>query len=314
MSSILVTGGAGFLGSHLCEALLQEGNEVLCLDNFFTGRKSNIAHLISDPKFELLRHDVTIPIKLEVDRIYNLACPASPPRYQYDPVQTLQANVQGSINMLDNAKRTGARILQASTSEVYGDSQVFPTPETYFGNVNPNGPRACYDEGKRAAETLFFDYHRQYGVDIRIPRIHNTFGPRMDPMDGRVVSTFIRQALLGEDLTIQGDGSHTRSFCYVDDMIQALLTMMEGSEIGPINVGSDKEISVNSIAELVLKLTSSSSEIRYIDNAIDDPNRRYPDVSLAREVLGWEAKTPLDVGLMKTIKHFEGLVNTWVRA
>jgi UDP-glucuronate decarboxylase len=308
--TILVTGGGGFLGSHLCERLLADGHDVLCLDNFFTGDKRNIRHLLDEPRFELIRHDVTLPIYLEVDRIYNLACPASPVHYQFDPVQTIKTSVHGAINMLGLAKRTKARILQSSTSEVYGDPDVHPQVEAYWGNVNPLGPRACYDEGKRCAETLFMDYHRQHGVEIKIIRIFNTYGPRMHPHDGRVVSNFIIQALQGQDITIYGEGQQTRSFCYCDDLIEGMLRLMETPpEItGPINVGNPGEFTIRQLAELVIELTGSRSTLVFQPLPQDDPRRRCPDIRMARDVLGWEPRTPLREGLVRTIAYFETLM------
>ncbi len=304
---VLVTGGAGFLGSHLCEKLLKEHYDVICVDNFYTGSKVNIEHLLKDPYFELIRHDITFPLYVEVDEIYNLACPASPIHYQNDPVQTTKVNVHGSINMLGLAKRTKAKILQASTSEVYGDPEVHPQPESYRGNVNPLGPRACYDEGKRCAETLFFDYHRQHGVKIKVARIFNTYGPRMHPNDGRVVSNFILQALRGEPLTIYGDGSQTRSFCYVDDLIDGLYRLMKtpDSFTGPVNLGNPEEVSILELAELILELTGSKSEIKFLPLPTDDPKQRCPDITLAKKVLEWEPKVQLREGLKKTIDYFE---------
>jgi len=303
---VLVTGGAGFLGSHLCERLLADGAEVLCVDNFFTGTHANIGHLLGNPRFELLRHDVTFPLYVEVDQIYNLACPASPVHYQFDPVQTTKTSVIGAINLLGLAKRTKARILQASTSEVYGDPTVHPQPEGYRGNVNPHGPRSCYDEGKRCAETLFFDYHRQHKVDIRVIRIFNTYGSRMHPNDGRVISNFILQALSGRDLTIQGDGSQTRSFCFVDDLIEAMVRMMNRNHdlVGPVNVGNPAEMTVLDLARTIVRLTGSSSGIVHCPAAQDDPKQRRPDISLAREKLGWGPKVTLEAGLQRTIEYF----------
>ena len=305
----LVTGGAGFLGSHLCERLLNDGHEVLCLDNYFTGRLQNIAHLRDNRNFELIRHDVTEPILLEVDRIFNLACPASPVHYQFNPVKTIKTSVMGAINMLGLAKRVHARILQASTSEVYGDPAVHPQKEDYWGNVNPIGIRSCYDEGKRVAETLFMDYHRQNHVDIRIVRIFNTYGPRMLMNDGRVVSNFIVQALKDEDLTIYGDGTQTRSFCYVDDMVEAFVRMMDQEEIiGPVNVGNPGEFTMLELAQAVLELTGSKSKIVYQPLPGDDPKMRRPDISLAKKTLGWEPKVNLFDGLQKTIEYFKTIV------
>jgi UDP-glucuronate decarboxylase len=301
----LVTGGAGFLGSHLCERLLDAGHEVICLDNFFTGRKANIAHLLGNTHFELIRHDVTEPILLEVDRIYNLACPASPVHYQYNPVKTIKTNVLGAINMLGLAKRVGARILQASTSEVYGSPHEHPQVEAYWGNVNPVGIRSCYDEGKRVAETLFMDYHRQNNVDIRIVRIFNTYGPRMLANDGRVVSNFIVQALQGQNITIYGDGSQTRSFCYVDDLIEVMLRMMDQEElIGPVNIGNPGEFTMLQLAQKVLELTQSASAITFQELPKDDPLQRKPDITVAREKLNWEPSIDLVAGLQKTVEYF----------
>ena len=307
---ILVTGGAGFLGSHLCERLLAEGNDVLSVDNYFTGRKDNIAHLLDHPRFEAMRHDICFPLYVEVDEIYNLACPASPVHYQFDPVQTTKVSVIGAINMLGLAKRVRAKIFQASTSEVYGDPSVHPQTEEYRGNVNPLGPRACYDEGKRCAETLFFDYHRQHHLRIKVVRIFNTYGPRMHPNDGRVVSNFIVQALRGEDITLFGDGSQTRAFCYVDDLIEGFLRMMAtGEEVtGPINLGNPHEIPVRALAERVIALTGSRSRIVYRPLPQDDPTQRCPDVTRARAVLGWEPSIALDEGLSRTIAYFERLL------
>jgi UDP-glucuronate decarboxylase len=302
---VLVTGGAGFVGSHLCERLVRAGHDVLCADNYFTGRRENITHLLGDPGFEMLRHDVTFPLFVEVDRIFNLACPASPRHYQFDPVQTTKTSVHGAINMLGLAKRTGARILQASTSEVYGDPHLHPQVEGYWGNVNPIGRRACYDEGKRCAETLFFDYHRQHGVDIRVARIFNTYGPRMHPDDGRVVSNFVVQALRNEPLTVQGDGSQTRSFCYVDDLVAALIHFMDTvDEPGPLNLGNPREFTILGLAELVIRLTGSRSRIVFTALPADDPKQRRPDISRATNILGWEPTTPLEEGLQRTIAYF----------
>ncbi len=307
---VLVTGGAGFLGSHLCERLLADGHDVLCVDNYFTGRKDNVAHLLDNPRFEAMRHDITFPLYVEVDEIYNLACPASPVHYQFDPVQTTKTSVIGAINMLGLAKRTGARILQASTSEVYGDPTVHPQTEDYRGNVNPLGPRACYDEGKRCAETLFFDYHRQHRTKIKVVRIFNTYGPRMHPNDGRVVSNFIVQALRGEDITLFGDGSQTRAFCYVDDLIEGFVRMMNTEEgfTGPINIGNPHEISVKTLAERVLALTGSESRLVYRPLPTDDPVQRCPDIALARRMLDWEPGVALDDGLGRTIRYFSQLL------
>ena len=302
---ILVTGGAGFLGSHLCDRLIQGGHEVICLDNFFTGRKGNIAHLLSNPSFELVRHDVIDPFKFEVDQIYNLACPASPPHYQFNPIKTTKTSVMGAINCLGLAKRVKARVFQASTSEVYGDPAVHPQPESYWGNVNPIGKRSCYDEGKRVAETLFFDYHRENGVDIRIVRIFNTYGPRMHPNDGRVVSNFIVQALKGEDITIYGDGTQTRSFCYVDDLIEGFLRLMNQTEtVGPVNIGNPGEFTMLQLAELTLKLIGGKSKIVHRPLPADDPRQRRPDISLARKHLKWEPTIALEQGLQRTIAYF----------
>jgi UDP-glucuronate decarboxylase len=307
---ILVTGGAGFLGSHLCERLLKDGAEVICVDNYFTGRRDNIAHLLDYTNFELLRHDVTFPLYVEVDQIYNLACPASPIHYQHDPVQTTKTSVHGAINMLGLAKRVGARILQASTSEVYGDPVVHPQTEDYWGNVNPIGPRACYDEGKRCAETLFFDYYRQFKLPIRVVRIFNTYGPRMHPHDGRVVSNFIMQALTGEPITLYGDGSQTRSFCYVDDLIEGFVRFMalEGDEPGPINLGNPGEFTMIELAELVLRLTGSSSAIIHQPLPADDPRQRRPDITRATGRLNWQPTVPLADGLERTIAYFRRLL------
>jgi len=304
---VLVTGGAGFLGSHLCERLLEQGHDVLCADNFYTSTRRNIIHLLEHPNFELKRHDVTFPLYVEVDRIYNLACPASPIHYQRDPVQTTKTSVHGAINMLGLAKRTGARILQASTSEVYGDPDVHPQPESYWGNVNPIGIRSCYDEGKRCAETLFFDYWRQHQLPIKVARIFNTYGPRMLPNDGRVVSNFIVQALQGRDITIYGDGSQTRSFCYVDDLISGLMALMESDPAitGPINLGNPGEFSIKQLAEMVVERTGSKSKIIYQALPQDDPTQRKPDIAQARKRLGWEPKVALEQGLPKTIDYFQ---------
>ena len=306
---ILITGGAGFLGSHLCERLLREGHELICLDNFFTGRKSNIAHLLSNPYFELVRHDVTEPFKFEVDQIYNLACPASPPHYQHNPIKTIKTSVMGAIHCLGLAKRLKARVFQASTSEVYGDPEVHPQPESYWGSVNPIGIRSCYDEGKRCAETLFFDYHRQNHVDIRVVRIFNTYGPRMLPDDGRVVSNFIVQALQGKDLTIYGDGTQTRSFCYVDDLIEGFVRLMNHPNLtGPVNLGNPSEFTMLELAELVLKKIGGSSKIAYLPLPGDDPKQRQPNISLAKSELNWEPKIPLEEGLDYTITYFRKLL------
>ena len=308
---ILVTGGAGFIGSHLCERLLNEGNEIVCADNFFTGTKDNIKHLLTNPYFEVIRHDICQPLYIEVDEIYNLACPASPIHYQFDPVQTTKVNVSGSINMLGLAKRLKIKILQASTSEVYGDPDVHPQPESYWGNVNPIGPRACYDEGKRCAETLFFDYYRQHGIDIKVLRIFNTYGPRMLPDDGRVVSNFIIQALKGEDITIYGDGSQTRSFCYVDDMVNAFLLMMDTPKgfSGPINAGNPNEVTIRELAERIMDLTGSSSKLVFKELPEDDPRRRKPDITLAKDKLSWEPVVNLESGLINTINYFKNIIN-----
>ncbi|MFT6864923.1 MAG: UDP-glucuronate decarboxylase [Akkermansiaceae bacterium] len=302
---ILITGGAGFLGSHLCDRMIEAGNEVICLDNYFTGRRQNITHLLNHPNFELIRHDVIDPIKLEVDQIYNLACPASPIHYQYNAIKTMKTSVMGAINMLGLARRTKARILQASTSEVYGDPLVHPQTEDYWGHVNPIGIRSCYDEGKRCAETLFVDYHRQNGVDIRIMRIFNTYGPRMNAEDGRVVSNFIVQALQGEPITIYGEGSQTRSFCYCDDNIEGMIRLMEGAHIGPINIGNPNEFTMLELANEVIELTGSKSEIVHLELPQDDPRQRQPDITLAKKELDWEPKTELREGLKKTIAYFE---------
>lgn len=303
---ILVTGGAGFLGSHLCERLVQEGHDVICLDNFFTSQKTNVAHLLDLPNFELIRHDVILPIHLEVDQIYNMACPAAPGHYQFNPIKTMKTSVIGSINVLGMAKRCGARVLQASTSEVYGDPEVHPQVESYRGSVNPIGLRACYDEGKRAAETLFMDYHRCNKVDVRIVRIFNTYGPRMHPYDGRVVSNFIRQALAGEDITIFGDGAQTRSFCYRDDLCTAIIAMMNNdSFIGPVNIGNPVEFTIGELAEKVIEISGSKSKLVTRPLPADDPTRRRPDISLAKAKLDWEPKVPLAEGLEKTIEWFK---------
>ncbi|MCG6205683.1 SDR family oxidoreductase [Rhodopseudomonas sp. HC1] len=307
---ILVSGGAGFIGSHLCDKLLAEGHEVLCVDNYFTGWRRNIEHLVGAPRFEVMRHDVTFPLYVEVDDIYNLACPASPVHYQHDPVQTLKTSVHGAINMLGLAKRTRAKIFQASTSEVYGDPNVHPQPESYWGHVNPLGIRACYDEGKRAAETLFFDYHRQHKVRIKVARIFNTYGPRMHPNDGRVVSNFIVQALSGQDITIYGDGSQTRSFCYVTDLLDGFARLMASDDafIGPVNLGNPVEFSIRQLAELVIELTDSKSRIVALPLPSDDPRQRQPDITLARNALGWEPKVALADGLKETIVYFRTLL------
>jgi UDP-glucuronate decarboxylase len=310
MKRVLVTGGAGFLGSHLCERLRAQGHDVLCVDNYFTGRKDNIANLLNDPHFEALRHDVTHPLFVEVDEIYNLACPASPIHYQFDPVQTTKTSVIGAINMLGLAKRVKAKILQTSTSEVYGDPVLHPQPESYRGNVNPIGPRACYDEGKRCAETLFFDYYRQHNLRIRVVRIFNTYGPRMHPNDGRVVSNFIVQALRNEPITLYGDGTQTRAFCYVDDMIEGFLRMMEAPDdiTGPMNLGNPVETSVAELAHLIVELTGSRSKIVHRPLPVDDPIQRCPDISQAKSLLDWEPKTPLRPGLQRTIAYFDELL------
>ena len=302
---ILITGGAGFLGSHLCDRMIDAGNEVICLDNYFTGRRQNITHLLDHPNFELLRHDIIDPIKLEVDQIYNLACPASPIHYQYNAIKTMKTSVMGAINMLGLARRTKARILQASTSEVYGDPLMHPQKEGYWGHVNPIGIRSCYDEGKRCAETLFMDYKRQNGVDIRIMRIFNTYGPRMNADDGRVVSNFIVQALRGEEITIYGDGSQTRSFCYCDDNIEGMIRLMDGDHPGPINIGNPNEFTMLELAEQIIDLTGSSSKISHLPLPQDDPKQRQPDISLAKAELDWEPKTELREGLTSTIVYFE---------
>lgn len=310
LQRVLVTGGAGFLGSHLCQELLAAGHEVLCVDNFYTGTKRNIRHLMGNPYFELMRHDITFPLFVEVDKIYNLACPASPIHYQNDPVQTTKVNVHGSINLLGLAKRVGARILQASTSEVYGDPTVHPQPESYTGSVSPIGPRACYDEGKRCAETLFFDYYRQHGVKIKVARIFNTYGPRMHPNDGRVVSNFIVQALRDEPITLYGDGSQTRSFCYVDDLIDGLMKLMESSEefTGPVNLGNASEFTVLELAQKIIDITGSRSKFIFNTLPINDPQRRQPDLTLAKAELGYSTRVGLDEGLRKTIAYFEELL------
>ena len=305
MKRVLVTGGAGFIGSHLCERLIEDGSEVLCLDNFFTGRKENISHLMDNPMFELIRHDVTEPVLLEVDEVYNLACPASPVHYQYNPVKTIKTNVIGTLNMLGLAKRVRARILQASTSEVYGDPKVHPQPESYWGNANPIGPRACYDEGKRCAESLMFSYHRQNGVDIRIVRIFNTYGPRMLENDGRVVSNFIVQALRGKDITVYGDGSQTRSFCYIDDLVEGMVRMMDNDgEPGPVNLGNPAEFTIMELAKVVKELTGSQSRVVHRELPQDDPVQRQPDITVAREKLDWKPTVELEEGLKKTIEYF----------
>ncbi len=308
---VLVTGGAGFLGSHLCERLIRDGHDVLCVDNFYTGRRANVAQLLDHPNFEILRHDITFPLYVEVDEIYNLACPAAPIHYQFDPVATTKVSVHGSINMLGLAKRTKARILQASTSEVYGDPQVHPQPEEYWGHVNPIGLRSCYDEGKRCAETLFFDYHRQHRVSIKVARIFNTYGPRMHVNDGRVVSNFIVQALKGEEITIYGDGSQTRSFCYCDDLIEAFVRLMATPDevTGPVNLGNPVEFTIRELAELVIDLTGSGSQLVWKALPSDDPKQRQPNIGKARELLGWEPSIPLREGLLKTIRYFESALS-----
>ncbi|MCE9589641.1 MAG: SDR family oxidoreductase [Planctomycetes bacterium] len=309
LKRILVTGGAGFLGSHICERMVDEGHDVICLDNLFTSQKQNITHLLTRPNFEFIRHDVTRDIWLEVDEIYNMACPASPVHYQYNPIKTMKVSVMGAINVLGMAKRTRAKVLQASTSEVYGDPDVHPQPESYRGNVNPIGIRACYDEGKRAAETLFFDYHRSNGVNIRVVRIFNTYGPRMHPFDGRVVSNFIIQALKGEDITLYGDGSQTRSFCYVDDLVEGIIRMMNGPDsfIGPVNIGNPGEFTIKQLAELVIKMTKSKSKLVKLPLPKDDPTQRQPDITLAKKHLKWEPTIALEQGLVKTIDYFSKL-------
>jgi UDP-glucuronate decarboxylase len=311
VSKILITGGAGFLGSHLCERLLADGHDVLCVDNYFTGTKRNVVHLVGNPMFELIRHDVTFPLYVEVDQIYNLACPASPTHYQHDPVQTTKTSVQGAINMLGLAKRVGARILQASTSEVYGDPEIHPQTENYWGHVNPIGIRSCYDEGKRCAETLFFDYFRQHDLGIKVMRIFNSYGPRMHLNDGRVVSNFIIKALRGEPITVHGDGTQTRSFCYVDDLIDAMVRLMNTPHelTGPINVGNPNEITVLDLANMVLRLTHSSSALVFKDLPLDDPKQRQPDITLARAALGWEPSVQLREGLTQTIDYFRGMLS-----
>jgi len=311
MKKILVTGGAGFLGSHLCERLLNDGHDVLCVDNFYTGSKVNVRHLFANPNFELLRHDVTFPLYVEVDEIYNLACPASPLHYQYDPVQTTKTSVHGAINMLGLAKRVKAKILQASTSEIYGDPEIHPQKEGYWGRVNPIGIRSCYDEGKRCAETLFFDYWRQHQLDIKVVRIFKTYGPRMDPDEGRVVSNFIIQALRSENITIYGDGSQTRSFCYVDDLISGLIKMMDSPKdfTGPVNIGNPDEFSMIELAAKIIELTKSTSKLVYLPLPEDDPKQRQPDITLAHNKLSWKPTTSLDMGLKKTIKYFSDNLN-----
>jgi UDP-glucuronate decarboxylase len=313
---IAVTGGSGFIGSHLCERLLDQGNEVVCIDNFFTGTKQNIKNMLGDPFFEVVRHDICFPLYLEVDEIYNLACPASPIHYQFDPVQTTKVNVLGAINMLGLAKRVKARIFQASTSEVYGDPSMHPQKEEYWGNVNPIGPRSCYDEGKRCAETLFFDYHRQHGIDIKVARIFNTYGPRMHPQDGRVVSNFIVQALLGRPITIYGDGSQTRSFCYVDDMVNGIISLMNQSEdfTGPVNLGNPAEMTIIDLAKMIIDLTGSGSKIVSKELPTDDPVRRRPDITLATEILRWSPTVDIEMGLRKTIEYFEDVIRSGRRS
>ena len=308
--SILVSGGAGFLGSHLCDRLIEAGHDVLCVDNFFTGTRRNIDHLLGHPRFELMRHDVTFPLYVEVDEIYNLACPASPIHYQHDPVQTTKTSVHGAINMLGLAKRMRCRIFQASTSEIYGDPTVHPQREDYWGHTNPIGPRSCYDEGKRCAETLFFDYHRQHKLSIKVARIFNTYGPRMHPNDGRVVSNFVVQALKGEDITIYGDGSRTRSFCYVDDLIAGFLALMENPAdfTGPVNLGNPAELSISHLAELIIEMVRSKSKLLYLPLPMDDPRQRQPDITLATERLGWRPATNLRAGLEHTIRYFDSLL------
>lgn len=308
----LITGGAGFLGSHLSDRLLHEGHDIICLDNFFTGSKDNVSHLLGHPRFELMRHDVTFPLYVEVDQIYNLACPASPVHYQHDPVQTTKTSVHGAINMLGLAKRIRARILQASTSEVYGDPDVHPQPESYWGRVNPIGPRSCYDEGKRCAETLFFDYHRQHALEIKVVRIFNTYGPRMHPNDGRVVSNFIVQALRGEDITIYGNGQQTRSFCYVDDLIEGFVRMMQSPAdfVGPVNMGNPGEFTMLELAEKVLKQVGGKSKLAFHPLPTDDPKQRQPDITLAQAKLGWEPKVALEDGLKETVAYFKQLLGT----
>lgn len=308
MMRILVTGGAGFIGSHLCERLLNEGNKVICLDNFYTGSKENIAHLLSNKNFELVEHDITEPFFAEVEQIYNLACPASPVHYQFNPVQTMKTSVLGIINMLELAKKCNARILQASTSEVYGDPKVHPQREDYWGNVNPVGLRSCYDEGKRAAETLMMDYHRYYGVDVRIVRIFNTYGPKMDKNDGRVVSNFIVQALQGEDITVYGEGLQTRSFCYVDDLVDGIMKLMDSDYVGPVNIGNNSERTILDFAKIIIEMTSSKSKIVYKDLPSDDPMQRCPDLILAKEKLNWQPTTDIQVGIAKTIEYFKGKI------
>jgi UDP-glucuronate decarboxylase len=307
---VLVTGGSGFIGSHLCEKLLKKGQDVICVDNFYTGQKTNITHLIQNNRFEIIRHDITFPIYLEVDQIYNLACPASPGHYQFDPVQTTKTNVHGAINILGMAKRLNARVFQASTSEVYGDPVQHPQKESYWGNVNPIGPRSCYDEGKRCAETLFFDYFRQHQVDIKVGRIFNTYGPNMRPDDGRVISNFIVQALKGNDITIYGDGKQTRSFCYIDDLIEGIIKFMESKDgfTGPVNLGNPKEYSILEVARTVIKITNSNSSIIFKKLPQDDPRKRKPEISIAKKNLNWSPKISLEEGLIKTIKYFKKII------
>jgi UDP-glucuronate decarboxylase len=313
---ILITGGAGFIGSFLCERLLEAGANVICADNFFTGTRTNVAHLLNHPRFELMRHDVCFPLYVEVDEIFNMACPASPIHYQFDPVQTTKTSVHGAINMLGLAKRVKAKILQASTSEVYGDPAVHPQPEEYWGNVNPIGPRSCYDEGKRCAETLFFDYHRQHKLRIKVARIFNTYGPRMHPNDGRVVSNFIVQALKGQDITLYGDGQQTRSFCYVDDLVRGLIGLMDSPDhiTGPINIGNPGEFTIRQLAEQVIDLTGSKSKLVFLPLPQDDPKQRQPNIDKAREILGWEPKVQLRDGLTKTITYFDGMLSNRLAA
>jgi UDP-glucuronate decarboxylase len=313
---ILITGGAGFIGSFLCERLLEAGANVICADNFFTGTRTNVAHLLNHPRFELMRHDVCFPLYVEVDEIFNMACPASPIHYQFDPVQTTKTSVHGAINMLGLAKRVKAKILQASTSEVYGDPAVHPQPEEYWGNVNPIGPRSCYDEGKRCAETLFFDYHRQHKLRIKVARIFNTYGPRMHPNDGRVVSNFIVQALKGQDITLYGDGQQTRSFCYVDDLVRGLIGLMDSPDhiTGPINIGNPGEFTIRQLAEQVIDLTGSKSKLVFLPLPQDDPKQRQPNIDKARDILGWEPKVQLRDGLTKTITYFDGMLSNRLAA
>jgi UDP-glucuronate decarboxylase len=312
---VLVTGGAGFIGSHLCERLLERGDEVLCADNFYTGTRHNVHHLLDHRRFELVRHDVCFPLYVEVDEIYNLACPASPKHYQHDPVQTTKTSVHGAINMLGLAKRVGAKILQASTSEIYGDPYVHPQSEEYWGNVNTIGPRSCYDEGKRCAETLFFDYWRQHRLRVKVARIFNTYGPRMHPNDGRVVSNFIIQALQGNDITLYGDGSQTRSFCYVDDLVRALMLFMDTDDeiTGPLNLGNPHEVTIQELAERIIKMTGASSKIGYVPLPVDDPKKRCPDITKARKFLGWDPTVDLETGLAKSIEHFRAEQSSYTR-